>query len=186
MLAAQRGLDAIDRPPEGEFHERVMAASHAARAATAEWLPDPTDLVVFRIGDDRYAIDAAEVLEVVQLSRITALPGVPAFYRGLIIHRGVIFSLVDIRSLVDETDVEATSPEHAILILREERAIAIAADSAESFVRIATSEIAMTSDNEPGRSAAIRGVAPDGIVVLDVGALLADARLVIDDRSSRG
>jgi purine-binding chemotaxis protein CheW len=187
LVAAQHRLDAIDQPAAGEFYRRLMAESNASEAAkAAESLPDPADLVVFRIGEERYALDATEVLEVVQLARITALPGVPAFYRGLITHRGIVFPLVDIRPLIAGTAAVTSSPEQAILFLSDERAIACAADEAESFVRIATSDIVIPNDGERAGSAAIRGVTSEGIIVLDVGALLSDARLIIDDRSSRG
>jgi purine-binding chemotaxis protein CheW len=185
LAAAQHRLNAIDELAQGAFYERVMAESNASEAVEAESLADPADLVLFRIGDDRYAVDATEVLEVVQLARVTALPGVPAFYRGLITHRGVVFPLVDVRSLIGGIAVETSSPEQAILFLSDECAIAIAADAAESFARIATSQITPAGDGEKN-SPAIRGTTPDGVVVLDVGALFADARLVVDDRSSRG
>jgi chemotaxis signal transduction protein len=186
LAAAQHRLDAIDQPVEGEFYERLKAGTVGLGPSTAaEATPEPNSLVVFRIGNERYAVDAIDVLEVVALTRVTALPGLPALYRGLITHRGIVFPLVDIRWLFGGAAVETASPEQAILFFSETYALAVAADEVETFVRVAAADIAATGDGERAGAAAIRGVTADGVIVLDVSALLADARLVVDERSSR-
>jgi purine-binding chemotaxis protein CheW len=187
LAAAQHRLDAIDQPVEGEFYERLKAGTISLGPATAAAAqPEPNNLVVFRIGNERYAVDAIDVLEVVALTRVTALPGVPAHYRGLITHRGIVFPLVDIRWLLGGAPVGPASPEQAILFFSETYALAVAADEVETFARIAAADMTAPVDGERAGAAAIRGVTGDGVVVLDPAALLADARLVIDERSTRG
>ena len=138
------------------------------------------ELIVFRAGAERYAIDAVEADEAIEVGDVTPLPGVPPFYRGLIVEQGVVYPLIDIRALVGAPAAEPLAPAHAILFSGE-RTIAIAAETVESFVRIETSSIAPPPANGT-HSPAVRGVTSDGITLLDIHLLLADARLVIDDR----
>ena len=180
-----RAFDTDDAPAAAELH-RVLRARASAMASP---LPGDTgaefvDLVVFRVGGERYAIDAVEVREAITVAKVTALPGVAAFYRGLISHQGTVYPLLDIRSLVNATADSETPPAEAILIAFEGCTIAICAEAVESFVHIETSAIAETPASDDGvRATAIRGMTNDGIVVIDIRMLLADARLVVDDRT---
>jgi purine-binding chemotaxis protein CheW len=167
---------------DDELH-RILRKRAATLAAPRPAAPatDVVELVVFRSGSRRYAIDAIEAEEAIEIADVTPLPGLPAFYRGLIIHQGVVYPLVDIRPLVGTPIDDETAPAQAILFSSPERTIAVAAASVESFVQIDASSIAPPDAADPSRVSAIRGVTGDGIVLLDVHVLLADARLVIDD-----
>jgi purine-binding chemotaxis protein CheW len=136
------------------------------------------ELIVFRAGAERYAIDAVEADEAIEVGDVTPLPGVPPFYRGLIVEQGVVYPLIDIRALVGAPAAEPLAPAHAILFSGE-RTIAIAAETVESFVQIETASIEAPANG--AHSPAIRGVT-DGITLLDIHLLLADARLVVDER----
>jgi purine-binding chemotaxis protein CheW len=173
--------------PAGEL--RRVLRERAAALAT----PPPVgrtselvDLVVFRLGDERYAIDAVEVTEAIGIGAVTSLPGLPAFYRGVIIHQGVVYPLVDVRGLLgapDGADVAAPAGQ-ALLFANSERTIALAADAVEAFLQVEADGIRAT--RKPGDEAAstpIRGRTGEGIIVLDLYVLLADARLVIDERA---
>jgi purine-binding chemotaxis protein CheW len=154
----------------------VALAAPRAVAPAAELL----ELIVFRAGAERYAIDAVVADEAIEVAEITSLPGVPSFYRGLIVEQGVIYPLIDIRPLVGAPVPDALVLKHAILFSGE-RTIGIGAETVESFVRIETTSIAPAPSDRP-HSPAVRGVTGNGIMLLDIHLLLADARLVIDDR----
>ena len=174
LRAAQERLDAIDQEV-GDFESLLHARSDAIAAAHAA--PPPVgvaDLVVFAIGDARYAVDALEIAEVIDVPALTALPGVPPLYRGLLSHRGIVFPLLDIRPLVAARADERTAFAHALLFVSGAQTVAVGADAIEGLVRVEDATIV------PSPSPAIRGTTPDGAVVLDVSVLLADARLVVD------
>jgi len=184
LLAAQEMLREMDTPGDETLrailHERALAL---AGAKTEDAPAEIVELIVFRLGDRRYAVGIGDALESIGLAEITALPGVPPFYRGLISHGGIIYALVDLRPLAGDAIDGASAPTQAILFLSEAATIALAADAVESLVRVDAATIAAA----PADSfAAIRGVTPDGVIVLDVWTLLADARLVLDDRSFGG
>jgi chemotaxis signal transduction protein len=188
LTAAQERLAASDEPSADTLREILHA--RAQTLATPKVVAPPVEiveLVVFRLGDRRYAIVAGEALESITISETTVLPGVPNVYRGLISHRGIIYPLVDVRPLIGGALDGVAQPAQAMLFLSEAATAALVADEVEAFVRIDAATIAAAgSANGIEPSAAIRGVTPDAIVVLDIWVLLADARLVVDERSARG
>ena len=173
----------LDNDRDEDLKQILRARAADLAAPLVDDIPAAlVDLLIFRIGEGRYALAASEADEAIDIAEVTALPGVPSYYRGLISHRGIVYPLLDIRPFVGRP-VEGGSPLQAILFASEERTIAIAAGAVESFVRLPVTEIAATSPTDEGSGiSAIRGLAPGALVVLDVGVLLGDARLVIDDR----
>jgi chemotaxis signal transduction protein len=165
----------------GDELQRILRERATALAAPLPAAPrsDILELVVFRAGSKRYAIDAIDVEEAIEIHGVTLLPGLPPFYRGLIVNEGIVYPLVDIRPLAGAPFDDDFILAHAILFLSNERAIAVAAESVEAFARIDASSIGPSS---AGEGPAIRGETDDGVVLLDMHILLADARLVIDDR----
>jgi purine-binding chemotaxis protein CheW len=168
---------------DAELH-RILRERARAMAAPppAEASAHFVDLVVFRIAERRFAIDAVEAREAIALTAVTALPGVPSFYRGLISHQGTLYPLVDIRPLINGAFTLEAAPVQAILIASEDATIAICADVVESLVRIDAATIAEARPADDASALTlIRGVTSDGIMVLNVPRLLADARLVVDE-----
>lgn len=188
LAAAEETVVAIDEPTQDTLRKILRARAAVLAAPEAPGSPAETaEFIVFRIGGRRYAIGAVEALEAIELTGVTALPGVPNFYLGLISHRGIIYPLIDICPLLGGARDEAVPVSHAILFLSDACAVAVGAEVVESFVRIDMASIATASaGDETEPAAAIRGVTPDSIVVLDVWMLLADARLVLDDRPLNG
>lgn len=55
--------------------------------------------LLFRLGTDRYALAADQVIEVLPMLDIKALPGSPAAIAGLIDYRGSLVPVVDVNAL---------------------------------------------------------------------------------------
>ena len=53
--------------------------------------------MTFRLGDELFAIDVAQVREVLEVSRITKVPTAPAYMRGVVNVRGQATPVVDLR-----------------------------------------------------------------------------------------
>jgi purine-binding chemotaxis protein CheW len=176
----------VDEPVAYGLHDILRARARALAVPPVDHtVAHFAELVVFRIGGERYAIDAVELRQAIAVSEVTALPGVPAFYRGVISHQGTAYPLVNICALLGRASDNRSLPAEAMLIAFESFKIAICADAVESFERIDAATIADVHATDEGLSAAaIRGVTDEGIVVLDIRTLLADARLVVDDRPS--
>lgn len=159
LRAAQERLDEIDQEV-GDFEALLHARADAVAAAIARPRPEGSvERVVFTVGAERYAVDATAVVEVIDVGRLTPLPGVPAFYRGVLSHRGIVYPLLDIRPFVGISAGAPAAFAYALLFTSPAATVAIGAD-------------------------AIDGIESDGLAAgvtpLDLGALLADARLIVD------
>lgn len=53
--------------------------------------------LTFRLGDEIFALDVAQVREVLDMSTITKVPGTPDFMRGVINVRGSVVPVMDLR-----------------------------------------------------------------------------------------
>lgn len=80
--------------------DRAILARRARALAQAEGESrshGQVDLVVVRLGEERFALDVGRVAELISASPITPLPGGPPHLLGLMYHRGRLLRLVDIR-----------------------------------------------------------------------------------------
>ncbi|WMD21660.1 chemotaxis protein CheW [Achromobacter seleniivolatilans] len=55
--------------------------------------------LLFRIGDDRYALDAGDVVEVLGLRALKQVPGTPDWVAGMLDRRGVPVPVIDMSAL---------------------------------------------------------------------------------------
>jgi chemotaxis signal transduction protein len=182
MARAEARLTAAEAPTEAEvrsiLRQRAIALAKPLVKPVAD---DLIDLVVFRLGDERYAIAAGQVGAAIAIGKPLPVPGAPSFYLGLIGHRGLIYPLVDIRPLLGVRAAAPHSAGHALIIGSDKTAVAVAADAVEDFRRLDSGSIrrAPVDQEELGL---VRGLLADSTVVLDTGRLLADARLVVNDQ----
>lgn len=56
--------------------------------------------LIFTLGEERFAIPLSQVKEVIGLPKITPVPDVPSYFRGLINLRGRIISALDLRDIL--------------------------------------------------------------------------------------
>ncbi|WP_283132568.1 chemotaxis protein CheW [Enterovibrio norvegicus] len=83
-------------------------ASHAASDPNALKRVAQKNLI-FSLADEQYGIPLSSVKEVIGLVKVTPIPHVPPFFKGLINLRGRIISVIDLRLKLglEETEYEA-------------------------------------------------------------------------------
>lgn len=54
--------------------------------------------ITFQLGDELFAIDVAQVREILELSTITKVPTAPGYMRGVVNVRGKAIPVVDLRA----------------------------------------------------------------------------------------
>jgi len=91
---------------------------------------DQLSLLLFRIGDEWYAVRVAEVREIYQEYEITPIPCVPDHIMGVVNIRGEILSVTDVARLMKLGSVDATGPVQppAIVVRNEECVTAMIVD----------------------------------------------------------
>lgn len=72
--------------------------------------------LLFRIGSDHYALDAAEVAEVLPLTALKQVPGAPAWVAGLMVRHGSPVPVIDISALATGTPVVPRTSSRTVLV----------------------------------------------------------------------
>jgi purine-binding chemotaxis protein CheW len=124
-------------------------------------------LVVFRLGELRYALPLAVVERIVRAVEVTPLPGAPALVLGVIDVEGCVLPVFNLRRrfLLPEREV---SPDDQILIARTaKQRVALVVDEALGVIERNEAEAIGSADILPGLEL-IQGVVKleDGLVLI--------------------
>ena len=84
MITTVKAVDQEDGPD--------APAEHATETKNAV-----SQMVSFRLADELYGIDILAVQEIILMGRITTIPDVPEYVKGLINLRGKVFPVIDLR-----------------------------------------------------------------------------------------
>lgn len=72
--------------------------------------------LLFRIGSDYYALDSAEVAEVLPLTATKQIPGAPAWVSGLMVRRGEPVPILDMSALATGEPAAARTSTRTVLV----------------------------------------------------------------------
>jgi purine-binding chemotaxis protein CheW len=182
LARALRATEESDAPtPEQSreiLRERARKLAEPIEHDNAD--ADEIAVVVFSLGQERYAVEARFVHEIVRGVDITPLPETPAFVAGAAKLRGEIHSIFDIHSLLGLPSMRSTSSAPIVALGNRRIEFGILADEVHEIVQLASADILpppLLKDEEGSRR--VRGVTKDALVVLDGAALLEDERLYV-------
>ena len=136
------------------------------------------ELVGFVLAGERYGIESRFVREVARLSRFTPVPGTPAFVLGVTNLRGEILALFDLRHLLGVVTEGVTDLGRIVVLGEHRREFGLLADAASEILWVPGASLAQP-ETAWGRTY-VRGVSPDGVIVLSGEALLRDPQLTLD------
>ncbi|MFP2964301.1 chemotaxis protein CheW [Myxococcus sp. 1LA] len=155
-----------------------------ARSLAREPRPDVApgtlrEVVRFKAGGQRYALESRFVLEVARAPEMVTLPGAPPALRGLTLMHGEVLPVVELAPLFGRAPSETPGP---LLVVGTTRAeLGLRTEEVEEVTVLAGNELLAppaTLDGVAGHlvSAADR----NGALVLEGEALLGDSRLMFD------
>lgn len=98
-------------------------------------------LATFQLGDEEYAVNVAQVQEIVRLTAITAVPRSPAFVEGVINLRGRIVPVIDLAKRFALPPRERTKATRIIITEVGGRTIGMLVDAVTEVLRLAESAI---------------------------------------------
>lgn len=146
-------------------------------------LPESISCIVFERGGRRYAVQLESVDEVGPISRITRVPLVPDYFLGVAARRGRIVAVVDLPLLFTPDARVASEPEHLVMASNAEIFCAVAADALHNIIEVNRRTIAKAMPTFPTLvQRHTLGVMEDRTVVLDLGSLLSDRSLRVEER----
>ena len=91
-----------------------MSAWVAKRVANAQ--PSNSLFLVFRIGGERYALDANEVVEVLPRLPLKPIAHAPAWVAGVLAHRGVMVPVIDVSAMTFGEPAAARNSTRLVLV----------------------------------------------------------------------
>lgn len=128
--------------------------------------------IVVMIGNEQYGIDITYIDNIVRMQKITRVPKVQSYFKGIISLRGEIVPIMSIRRKMDlEDDVYTNASRIIILKLEEKGLIGIIVDEVKEVVNLSEDEIEKASN----KGKFINGIGKHGnelISLLEIGAIV--------------
>jgi purine-binding chemotaxis protein CheW len=149
----------------------IRAQQYAQPSRIRDAKSDHLTVLTFKLNFERYAIDVMPVRAIRPLSRITPVPSLPPFYRGVVNLRGQIITVLDLQRFFNLGD----TPAHELIIIQSNQLeIGLLTVHVEGVASIPIQAI------EPIESIRYAsGVTPERLIILDIAALFEDERLII-------
>ena len=134
-------------------------------------------VMTFNIGEQVYGVEIQYVTEIIGMQRITKVPHVPNYIKGIINVRSKVVPIVDIRTRFGKPEIPYTSRTRIITLNFNEIAVGIIVDSVADVEDIHTGDISATPQNKNVNENEfiqymIRGENDNTKLVLDVAKLL--------------
>lgn len=123
-------------------------------------------LVVFRVGDQCYALPLPLVERIVRAVEVTPLPGAPLLVLGVIDAGGGVLPVVNIRRRFSLPEREVSPADQFLIARMSRRAVALVIDEAQGVVEYPGSAVMNMAEIVPGVDQV------QGIVRLDDGLVL--------------
>ena len=152
--------------PEQLFREDVMQRLEAGRqvaqpgaGAEVETTAEELQFVVFRLGEDEYALPIASVDEVAQApAQVTRVPKTPKFLEGVINLRGAVLPVVDQRRRFDLPKLEDGARRRMIVVRSQRHRAGLIVDSVSEVLRSRADAIEPAPQLTEDASRLMRGV----------------------------
>ena len=146
------------------------------------------DILTFELDSRRHGFRVEQVVQVVQMVEISPLPGAPAVIEGVVNVRGSIVPVFDLRSRLGLPARAIDPAQHLVILASGTRSSAVRVDSAEDFVSIPDSDIAVSIADSgigaasPRHVAGIAATADGTTIIYDLAAFLSQSEAeALDD-----
>ncbi len=147
--------------------------------------------LTFRLGEEMFALDVAQVREILDVTTITRVPRAPAFMRGVLNVRGSVVPVVDLRLKFEMSAAERTVHTRIVVmeidLAGESTVIGALADSVHNVMEIDADRIeAAPRIGAKWNSEFIKGIGKHNeqfIIILDVNRIFSADELALVSQS---
>lgn len=141
-----------------------------------------SELVVFCLAHEEYALSTEWILEVAPLREYAPLPASPSFVLGVTALRGRMLAVLDLRRLFQLPDPGITDLNRVIVLSDLHMEFGVLADSVSGVCSLSLDALSPMPPTITGvRATLSRGIGPDGLIVLDAEAMLTAPELIGED-----
>ncbi len=140
--------------------------------------------IVVKLGGEQYGIDISYVDNIVRMQKITRVPNVQPYFKGIINLRGEVVPVMSIRTKMGLEDDEFTNSTRIIILKVEEQgSLGIIIDQVKEVVTLGTNEIDKVAyDAMDERNNFINGVGKHGeelISLFDINCIIGEKEAVL-------
>ena len=139
------------------------------------------EVLTFRLGTESYAVDILKVQEIRGVDRVTQIPNVSEFIRGVIDLRGIIVPIVDMRMKFNLESADYNQFTVVIILNVIDRVVGIVVDAVADVITLADEQIRPAPELDAhGGAQYIDGLArveDQMFILLDMERLMASAEM---------
>jgi len=151
-------------------------------------------LVMFTVCGEKYAIDIMKAKEIIKPVKVTPLPDVPEFIKGVINLRGMLLPVISMKErlgIATENIEELGHEARIILVAMEKMVVGIFVDSVEEIIRVRLKDIQAPPRIAKGiGSEYLQGICrmeDEALVMLDLNRILSSSeRIMIEGLENKG
>ena len=136
----------------------------------------------FLLSNERYAIDAKYINEVIPLKNLTPLPCTPDFILGIINVRGKIIAVIDIKKFFNLPEKGITELNRVMVVKHEGVELGILADEIIGSTHIFPDKLQKTISTITGiNNDYLMGVTEDRLIILNIKEFLLNKKIIINE-----
>lgn len=140
--------------------------------------------IVVKLGGEQYGIDISYVDNIVRMQKITRVPKVQPYFKGIINLRGEVVPVMSIRTKMGLSDDEFTDATRIIILkIEEQGSLGIIIDAVKEVVTLAKDEIDKVAyDAKDEKSNFINGIGKHGeelISLFDINCIIGEREAVL-------
>lgn len=142
------------------------------------------EVIQFSLAYEIYGIETFFIREVFPLKEFTPLPSTPAFLLGITNVRGKILPVIDIKKFFN-LPVKGLSDLNKLIVLSNASIeFAVLADLISGVIQVDLTTLQPPMSTLTGvHIDFLKGVTPDGVIILDGNKILTDNKIIINDES---
>ncbi|NOX87468.1 MAG: hypothetical protein GXO77_00445 [Calditrichaeota bacterium] len=166
---------------EKEITSRILkkrALLLARRQVTDKTEGETIDVIVFFLGEEKYAVEATFLKGIRPLKNFTFLPGLPPFIKGIVSFFGVLYTIIDLKSYLEIHDEKKETQRQLLIIEHPKLKICFLIDQILEFKSIDKNDIQTDIAGIKGfEKGIIKGITADTEIILEPGKILEDQSL---------
>jgi purine-binding chemotaxis protein CheW len=163
---------------------RDRARKLARPAVQAPAADTMLEVLEFRLGPERFAVETRQVREVYPLKDLTPLPGTPPFVLGIVNVRGHILPVYDLKKFFELPDAGLTDLHRIIIVRGHGLELGLLSDLTVGVRLLPVDSLQPSLPTLTGiRGDYLKGLTADRLAVLDLDRLLTDPKIIIHDEA---
>lgn len=152
----------------------------AAKVEASNILEDGINLLHFRIGKEKYAIESEVVSEVYPSVSLTPVPYTPSYIQGIFHIRGRFVSVVNLNDFFGIEKMSEDQTGFIVLLGHGEMEFGVVVDDVMDQSELSRKQLQMIpSDFDFPRADLVLGMSEEGVIVFDGKKLMADSAMKI-------